>query len=234
MCKIHTNACKFSILARGDHGIFTENKNTMIPLILGGLSAASGIASLIGQGNATRQLEQRRKTEELQYLHDKNTDFLDTDTAKSTLATLRKQNQKQFEATNNDAVKQGMSEESRVALAGKQNENYADAASRLAGFGTQYQQQVRDSSRRRLDSLDNALYNADLDKADAWGTLASSIGSVANAGFAAYGAGAFEKTAKLLPKMPLKAAGVAVAGAAGPASGTINFGLDFLRNNYSK
>lgn len=178
----------------------------LVPAIIAGVSAiAGGISSASAAKKAKkaeRQLQQRRDDAERRYLHEFNTDFLDTETAKSTLSSLRKGNQKQLDAANNDAVKQGTSEEAKVALAGKLNEGYSDAAARLAGFGTQYKQQLTDSHLRRLDSLDNALYNSQLNKSTAMGGITDAIGGLANAGMSAFGAGAFSKSgAQQVPNM---------------------------------
>lgn len=167
----------------------------LVPAIIAAVGAAASIAGSVASGNAKskadKQLQERRDKAERKYLHEINTDFLDTDTAQSTLAQLRKQNAKQIEAINNDAVRQGASEEAKVAMAGKLNEGYADATSRLAGFGTQYKQQIEDRYQRRVDGLDDALYNSQLGKADALGGLIGSIGGLTNAGLQAYGAGMF-------------------------------------------
>lgn len=169
-----------------------------IPIISGAVSLFSGIANSIAAGNAAKKaeadLKDRRDKAERQYLHEYNTDYLDTASAKSTLAQLRRQKEKQMEALQNDAVKQGTSEEGKVAMAGRLNDSYADATSRLAGFGTQYQQQIKDNYLRRLDTLDNALYNSQLGKADALSGVSASIGAAANSAMEAYGQGAFSKS----------------------------------------
>lgn len=170
----------------------------LLPLILGGAAGLGKIASGISAGNAAAKaeanLKARRDKAERQYLHDKNTDFLDTATAKSTLSALRKQNDRQMEANNNNSIRQGASDEAKVAMAGQLNENYADAASRLAGFGTQYKQQIEDRHLRRLDSLDDALYNSQLNKPSALGMIGDAFGTLGGSALSAYGQGAFTKT----------------------------------------
>lgn len=179
----------------------------LIPGIIAGVSALAGVGSSLAAGGAAssaeRQLRERREADERRYLHESNTDFLDTETAKSTLSVLRKNNKKQLEAADNNAVKQGISEEAQVALAGRLNEGYADSASRLAGFGTQYQQQIKENYLRRVGSTDDMIYNSQLRKADALGGLIDSIGGLAGAGLMAYGSGAFEKTPKADMKLEL-------------------------------
>lgn len=187
---------------------FYSKKSTMIiPAIIAGVGALAGGINSIISGNkaarAERQLQERRDQEKRRYLHEMNTDFLDTETAQSTLATLRKKNSKQVDAANTDAVKQGLSEEAQVAMAGKLNEGYADAASRLAGFGTQYKQQLTDSYLRRSDSLDNAIYNSQMNKAAATSSMTDAIGGVVNAGMSAWGSGAFSKSAQNAPDMKI-------------------------------
>lgn len=169
----------------------------LIPGIMAGVGALGGIFGDISAGNAAakaeKQLRERRAAAERQYNQEANTDFLDTATAKSTLAALRRQNDKQMESAGNDAVKQGASDEAKVAMAGRLNENYADAASRLAGFGTQYQQQIKDRYQRRVDSLDDAIYNSQLNKPDALSTIGDAISGLSDAGMQIYAAGGFDK-----------------------------------------
>lgn len=170
----------------------------LIPAIIAAVGAVAQGASSIAAGNAAQkaqdQLQARRDAAERRYQQEYNTDFLDTATAKSTLAMLRRRNDKQIEAIGNDAIKQGATPETKVALAGKLNEGYAEAASRLAGFGTQYKQQLTDRHLARLDAFDNGLAQAEQGKAAAWQSLGDGIGNLSGAALSAYGAGAFGGT----------------------------------------
>lgn len=168
-----------------------------IPIIASAAGAILNVGSSIFSGNeaarAQKQLEERRNAENRRYAHESGIEFLDTEVAKSTLASLRRQNKKQTEISDNNAVKQGLSDEAQVAQASRLNENYAEASTRLASMGTEYKQRLQENHLRRLDSLDNALYNSQLGKADALGSLGQSISGLAGAAMGAYEAGAFEK-----------------------------------------
>lgn len=127
----------------------------------------SGLSARRQARKAERQLEQRKEALDKEYAHDKNTNYLDTESARSTLALLRRQNQRQQEALNNNAVKSGASDEAKVAAAGRLNESYADAVSQIAGMGTEYKQRLKENYQSRSDALDDALLNVKLQKAQA-------------------------------------------------------------------
>ncbi|MDE6500204.1 MAG: hypothetical protein K2K83_05825, partial [Rikenella sp.] len=127
----------------------------------------SGLSARKQAQKAEKQLQQRKDALNKEYAHDKNTNYLDTESARSTLALLRRQNQRQQEALNNNAVKSGTSDEAKVAAAGRLNENYATAVSQIAGMGTQYKQQLKENYQHRADSLDDALLNVQMGKAQA-------------------------------------------------------------------
>lgn len=178
----------------------------LIPAIIAGVSAlaaAGASAAAAGEADAAENRLQNRSDAELRrYAHEKSTNFLDSDSARATLATLRRQNKKQTDEANTDAVKQGMSEEARVAMAGKLNENYGNQTTRLSGFGTQYKKQMEDSHLRRMDSLDNALYNSQLGKSSAWGGLTGAISGLGGAAMSAWADGAFDPKPKSVVQQP--------------------------------
>ena len=120
-------------------------------------SLFSGIGARKQARKAEKQIHERKDALTTEYAQDKNTDYLDTEAARSTLALLRRQNRRAQEAMNNNAVKSGASDEAKVAAAARQNENYANAVSRIAGMGTQYKQRLKENYQTRMDSLANAL-----------------------------------------------------------------------------
>ena len=79
-------------------------------------SLFSGISARNQARKAEKQLEQRKADLQSEYAQEKNTDYLDTETARSTLALLRRQNKRAQEALNNNAVKSGASDEAKVAI----------------------------------------------------------------------------------------------------------------------
>ncbi len=141
-------------------------------------SLVSGIKARNQARKAEQQLQERRDALQKEYAQENNTDYLDTETARSTLALLRRQNKRAQEALSNNAVKSGASEEANVAAAARQNENYANAVSRIAGMGTQYKQRLKENYQQRLDSLDNSIHNTQLNKAQATSDM---IGGITNA-----------------------------------------------------
>lgn len=130
-------------------------------------SIFGGIKARREARKAENQIREKQAALDKEYAHDKNTNYLDTESARSTLALLRRQNKRQMEALNNNAVKAGTSDEAKVAAAGRLNDSYADAVSQIAGMGTQYKQRLKENYQNRTDSLDNALYNVQMSKAQA-------------------------------------------------------------------
>lgn len=150
-------------------------------------SLFSGISARNQARKAEKQLEQRKADLQSEYAQEKNTDYLDTETARSTLALLRRQNKRAQESLNNNAVKSGASDEAKVAAAARQNENYANAVSQIAGMGTQYKQRLKENYQQRLDSLDNALYSTQMSKAQATSDMIGGITNAVGGMMAAYG-----------------------------------------------
>ena len=150
-------------------------------------SLFSGISARNQARKAEKQLEQRKADLQSEYAQEKNTDYLDTETARSTLALLRRQNKRAQEALNNNAVKSGASDEAKVAAAARQNENYANAVSQIAGMGTQYKQRLKENYQQRLDSLDNALYSTQMSKAQATSDMIGGITNAVGGMLTAYG-----------------------------------------------
>lgn len=150
-------------------------------------SLFSGISARNQARKAEKQLEQRKAELQSEYAQEKNTDYLDTETARSTLALLRRQNKRAQEALNNNAVKSGASDEAKVAAAARQNENYANAVSQIAGMGTQYKQRLKENYQQRLDSLDNALYSTQMSKAQATSDMIGGITNAVGGMLTAYG-----------------------------------------------
>ncbi|MDE5944561.1 MAG: hypothetical protein K2G93_03125 [Rikenella sp.] len=147
----------------------------------------SGLSARKQAQKAEKQLLQRKDALNKEYAHDKNTNYLDTESARSTLALLRRQNQRQQEALNNNAVKSGASDEAKVAAAGRLNDSYADAVSQIAGMGTEYKQRLKENYQNRADSLDDALLNVQMGKAQATNEMIGQFAQTAGGFLSAYG-----------------------------------------------
>lgn len=145
-------------------------------------SIASGISARRAAKKAEKQIGKQLAENDRWYAQEKGTNFLDTDSARSTLALLRRQNQQQTEAMNNNAVKAGASDEAKVATAAGLNQNYANAASQIAGMGTQYKENLRQDYMNRRDSLNNQLQQVQQQKAQATSDMINSF-SQAGSGF---------------------------------------------------
>ena len=169
-------------------------------------SLFSGIGAWKQARKAEKQIHERKDALTTEYAQDKNTDYLDTEAARSTLALLRRQNRRAQEAMNNNAVKSGASDEAKVAAAARQNENYANAVSRIAGMGTQYKQRLKENYQNRMDSLDNALYNIQMGKAQATGDMIGGITNAVGGLISAYGMG---KNSSSTPNTAARAAKLA-------------------------
>lgn len=165
----------------------------MIGLISAGVGAigslVSGLSARSKAKKAEKQLLERKDALNKEYAQDKNTDYLDTEAARSTLALLRRQNRRQTEAMNNNAVKSGASDEAKVAAAGRLNDSYADAASRIAGMGTQYKQRLKENYQRRRDSIDDQLTQVQMQKAQATSDMIGGITGATGGLISAFGLG---------------------------------------------
>lgn len=146
--------------------------------MIGGI--AGGISTRKQLGKIEKGLQEKKDNLTKEYTQEKSTNFLDTDTARSTLALLRRQNQQQNEAMNNNAVKTGASDEAKVAMAAGLNRNYADAASQIAGMGTQYKQNLKNNYQAQVNAVDDSIRNIQLQKAKASSDMIGSVTKGAN------------------------------------------------------
>ena len=178
--------------------------------LLGGLFG--GIGARKQARKAEQQLQQRKTDLNNWYSQAKNPDSLAPDAARSTLALLLRQNKRQMQALNNNAVKAGTSDEAKVAAAGRLNDSYADAVSRIAGMGTQYKDNLRRDYMNRADSLDNALFNTQMQKGQAMSDMVGTTSQAVGGLLSAYGLGGTKaKTAADTPAGQAAAARAAVS-----------------------
>ena len=104
--------------------------------------------------------------------------FLETNAAKD---AVRSQNEALDDARKNVAGRSaitGASDEAVVASNTGIQKNYSDAISRLAGAGTQYQQNEKRMYLARKDSLDNQQMQLNQQKADSAANLAGNAGDL--------------------------------------------------------
>lgn len=148
-------------------------------------AAASAIGGTIGAIRASKQAKKATKMVEKQkadndrwYQQESNTNFLDTAASKATLAQLREEGKRQQQAATNSLSKAGATAEERIAAASGINQNYASAASRLAGLGTQYQQQVRARYDNKNDNYTSQLANIAAGKASTAAQIGDSVTGV--------------------------------------------------------
>lgn len=119
---------------------------------------AAGIGSWIGNNNRKKaeELMETRK-QELGDWRDKelSNDFLDRADSQAALRQVRQNQKEQQEALATDAIKSGATDQAKVAMAAKNNEQYASTVSQLAGIGAQHKDNVQDQYLRYTQGMDN-------------------------------------------------------------------------------
>lgn len=132
---------------------------TLATIINGAVQVgAAGVGSWIGNINRQKaeELMEQRKAE-LGNWRDKEmaSDFLDRADSQSVLRQVRQNQQEQAEALNNDAIKSGATEQAKVAMAAKNNKQYASTVAQLAGIGAQHKDNVQQQYLTQSQNLDN-------------------------------------------------------------------------------
>lgn len=118
-------------------------------------------------------------------------DYLDTDSARSSLAAMREGMKKNLTALNNSGVAKGMTDEGRVAAAGELNDRFAQGMARIAGQGTAYKEGLRQSWRGEKNALEGQKMGVQAADAAKWGTFGNNVANAAGSMLYAYGSGAF-------------------------------------------
>lgn len=109
-----------------------------------------------------------------------NKDFMNTDMAKSSIASLNRQADRNLDQMTNAASFGGMTQEGQIASRGKLNETYADAITKLLGYGTQYKNNVRSQYDYRLQSLYQPMDALQQQRIADWGTQTQNITNAGN------------------------------------------------------
>lgn len=132
----------------------------MVGAIVSGVaSLASGVMSAIGANRRRRKAEQimQERKEQLESWRDAElgTSSLDRADARNAMRRIFEYNKDVQRAADASAIKRGMTDEAKVAQAGRLNRNVAAAASELAAAGEAHKDRVKEQVRRETAELDN-------------------------------------------------------------------------------
>ena len=158
----------------------TKNSIDMIPAII------STIASLAMKSVAAKKAAvERRKLENLYADRERDLgsmfnqeyyqDFTDSPVAQSTISQLQSQMNKQAEQLDNNNAATGATAESNIATKGKLNEGYGEALNKLAGYGTNIQEQRRRDYDYRLASMLPGQAQIQANQVQDWGNFSSNL-----------------------------------------------------------
>jgi hypothetical protein len=145
-------------------GDYNMGNPLLVPMLIsGGLSLASNLFA--GAQNAKKGREMDRiikaRSDDLTgwYKNNYYKDFMETDTALSTLSNLKSQMGDSLKNLSGNAVKRGATTESNVASRGELMKQYARAINQLAGYGTQYKRGIRQDYMQNMSYLDQLRLN---------------------------------------------------------------------------
>jgi hypothetical protein len=164
------------------------------------LAIGSGLASAYGSmksaqaNNASDALLKQRQSA-LQSWYDKeyNTNYLDTTEARGSLQVLKNDLTERQKKVNQNNVIKGASDEVNVASGDQAQKVYANAVTRLAGYGTQRKDMIGREFRSRQEGLDN-LQAANLqNKSAQWSNFMNNATNLGIGAAEADGMGAFDK-----------------------------------------
>lgn len=154
-----------------------------IGLALGGLSILGNIYGGIKSAQQNKEIDEllAGRMNDLQSRFDKdyNTNFLDTDHAKSVIKTLSKQHGESLKKVDNAGAITGASQEAKIAARESSQGKFDDALTSLAGYGTQYKDMKEREFNRRDDSLQNIFLQHQMNKGGNWTNL---MGNATNLG----------------------------------------------------
>lgn len=152
------------------------------PISIAGM-AASALGSIYGavQANVNRKkaegiLEQQKA--DLQEWRDRemNTNYLQRADSQALLKDVREQGEEYMRGMNNDAVRAGMSDEAKVAMAQQANKAYSNAASQLAAAGQQHKDNVENTWLSQKDKYDQLKIQNLLSTGEATQKMISGLG----------------------------------------------------------
>ena len=152
------------------------------PISIAGM-AVSGLASIYGavQANANRKkaeamLEQQKADMQEWRDREMNTNYLLRADSQALLKDVREQGEEYLQGMSNDAVRAGMSDEAKVAMAQQANKAYSDAASQLAAAGQQHKDNVENTWMTQKDKYDQLKIQNLLSTGEATQNMISGLG----------------------------------------------------------
>lgn len=155
-------------------------------------SAASGILGGIFGGRRRRRAKRRlkRQQKELTDWRDReiNTNYLDRADSQSHLRQVREANEEALRGMNSVGLRQGATDEARIAGASRLNKNYAGLVSQLAGIGARHKDNVQQHYMNMKNNNNSQLVQMDADTTDIQ-NMVSGISNSAGQMISAFGMG---------------------------------------------
>ena len=156
------------------------------------------IGNAVGQAGSAKANKDRQKFLDKRltdlgawYKTESNTPFLQTEMAQSVLSRLRDEMARNNQSMGNNAISRGATAEAVTAQKSEQQKRYGGTLTDLAGYGTQYKDNLRRDYQGQLNSLLNMKDQAYAQKSQDWMNFASGMNTAAGGLFSAYGGGAF-------------------------------------------
>ncbi len=178
---------------KNNYNIDLSLNSNIIAMSVGlALSAASLAGNIFGNIMSAKQnreiddiLAGRMNDLQARFDKDYNTQFFDTDQAKSVIQTLSNQHERSNKRIENAGAISGASAEAKVAQRAKSQEVFGDSLTKLAGYGTQYKDMKERQFNRRDDTLQNFYLQHEMRKADNWSNFMNNASNVGQGGIAA-------------------------------------------------
>lgn len=153
---------------------------------LGAVSTGIGIASSVfgaikGRREARKNqalLDKKQEENNAEYNLSAKQSFLDTAVARDAVKEQKNQLENNQKAVAGRSAITGASDEANVAATTGVQKNYSDAISRLAGAGTQYQDNQKRMYLARKDSLDSQQMQINEQNADSAANLVGNAGDL--------------------------------------------------------
>ena len=149
--------------------------------IIGG--AFQAIGTIAANARQNKAIQGQRKALGQQMAEDRaemSSNYLDRADSQAMLREVREQNKEQMAALNTEGVKRGMTDEAKIAAAGRLNKGYANVVSRLGAVGAQYRDRARERLRGTQQQLAGLEYNAAMAQAQGIADAASIAATSAN------------------------------------------------------
>lgn len=138
------------------------------------------VAANARQNKAIREQRKALGEEIAEERAEANANYLDRADAQAALREVRQQNKDQLATLNIEGVKRGMTDEAKIAAAGRANRSYADVVSRISAIGSQYKDRARERMRNAQRNLRNVEYQTNMAQAQGIASASSGAASAAN------------------------------------------------------